>query len=78
MIKFLGVWDTVASVLVPRKDRLYVPSLLTLPYTRTNPSVEMFRHAMAIDERRRMFHLNRWTEPQAYVPNPFAKSELYR
>jgi uncharacterized protein (DUF2235 family) len=75
MIKFLGVWDTVASVLVPRKDRLYVPSLLTLPYTRTNPSVEMFRHAMAIDERRRMFHLNRWTEPQAYVPNPFAKSD---
>jgi uncharacterized protein (DUF2235 family) len=41
-IKFLGVWDTVASVLVPRKDRLYVPTLLTLPYTRTNPSVRIF------------------------------------
>jgi uncharacterized protein (DUF2235 family) len=29
-IKFIGVWDTVASVLVPRPDRV-VPSLLTLP-----------------------------------------------
>ena len=74
-INFLGVWDTVASVLVPRKDRLYIPSLLTLPYTRTNPSVRIFRHAMAIDERRRMFRLNRWAEPQEYFPHPFAKPD---
>jgi uncharacterized protein (DUF2235 family) len=40
-IKFIGVWDTVATVIVPRKDRL-VPTLRTLPYTRTNPSVEVF------------------------------------
>lgn len=71
-IKFLGVWDTVASVLVPRRDRL-VPQLLTLPFTRKNPSVEVFRHAMAIDERRRMFRLNRWIEPQSFVRNPFDK-----
>jgi len=69
-IKFLGVWDTVASILVPRPDRL-VPALQTLPYTRTNKSVEVFRHAMAIDERRRMFRLNRWIEPQPFVANPF-------
>jgi uncharacterized protein (DUF2235 family) len=69
-IKFIGVWDTVASVLVPRRDRL-VPTMLMLPYTRTNPSVENFRQAMAIDERRRMFRLNRWTEPQSFVANPF-------
>jgi uncharacterized protein (DUF2235 family) len=75
-IKFLGVWHTVASVLVPRKDRLYVPSLLTLPYTRTNPSVRIFRHAAAIDERRRMFRLNRWAEPQEFVPNLFAKPDV--
>jgi uncharacterized protein (DUF2235 family) len=74
-IKFIGVWDTVASVIIPRKDRLYVPSLLTLPYTRVNPNVEIFRHAIAIDERRRMFRLNRWTEPQNYVPNRFDKSK---
>ena len=72
-IRFLGVWDTVASVLVPRRDRI-VPQLLTLPHTRRNPSVEVFRHAMAIDERRRMFRLNRWIEPQPFVLNPFDKS----
>jgi uncharacterized protein (DUF2235 family) len=72
-LKFVGVWDTVASVLVPRKDRFYIPSLLTLPYTRTNPTVKIFRHAMAIDERRRMFRVNPWSEPQEYVPNRFAK-----
>jgi uncharacterized protein (DUF2235 family) len=71
-IRFLGVWDTVASVIVPRGDRLF-PTLLTLPYTRTNPSVRVFRHAMAIDERRRMFRLNRWTPRQPFVANRFAK-----
>ncbi len=69
-IKFIGVWDTVASVLVPRPDRV-IPTLLTLPYTRTNPSVQIFRHATAIDERRRMFRLNRWINPQPFVANPF-------
>ena len=73
-IKFVGVWDTVASVLVPRRDRIIpVPQLLTLPYTRKNPSVQVFRHAIAIDERRRMFRLNRWIEPQTFVQNPFDK-----
>jgi uncharacterized protein (DUF2235 family)/membrane protease YdiL (CAAX protease family) len=63
-IRFVGCWDTVASVIVPRPDRLYLPSLQTLPYTRTNESVEFFRHAIAMDERRRMFRLNRWVDPQ--------------
>lgn len=40
-IKFLGVWDTVASVIVPRPDRFYIPSSETLPYTLQNPSVEV-------------------------------------
>ena len=70
-IHFLGAWDTVASMIVPRPDRFYVPSLRTLPYTRTNPSVRVFRHAVAIDERRRIFRLNRWVEPQDYVFAPF-------
>ncbi len=72
-IEFVGVWDSVASVLVPRKDRLYLPSLETLPYTRNNPSVAAFRHALAIDERRRMFRVAIWDEGQVYVPNPFNK-----
>jgi uncharacterized protein (DUF2235 family) len=73
LIRFVGVWDTVASVFVPRRDRI-VPQRLTLPYTRRNPSVEVFRHAIAIDERRAMFRLNRWQEPQPFVERPFDKS----
>lgn len=71
-INFMGVWDTVSSVIVPRPDRLYIPSLQELPYTKTNSFVKVFRHAMALDERRRMFRPNIWNEPQIYKPNPFS------
>jgi uncharacterized protein (DUF2235 family) len=54
-IAFMGVWDTVSSVIVPRPDRLYLPSLQELPYTKTNSYIEVFRHALAIDERRGCF-----------------------
>lgn len=74
-IRFVGVWDTVASLIVPRADRLYLPSLQTLPYTRRNPSVRTFRHAISIDERRRMFRLNHWQDPQEYSPNPFDEKD---
>jgi len=74
-IKFIGVWDTVSSVIAPRLSRLYFPRQLTLPYTKTNSLVEVFRHARAIDERRRMFRLNRWDEPQTFKPNPFDPAE---
>lgn len=67
-IRFMGCFDTVASVIVPRRDRAYIPSLETLPWTEENPSVEIFRHAMAIDERRRMFRLSPWKEKQEYRP----------
>jgi uncharacterized protein (DUF2235 family) len=72
-IEFMGVWDTVASVIVPRQDK-FLLDLQTLVYTRTNPSVKKFRQAMSIDERRRMFRLNRWIEPQKYRPDPFDPS----
>ncbi len=72
-IHFIGAWDTVASMIVPRRDRfLPVPTLRTLPYTRKNSSVRAFRHAMAIDERRRMFRRNRWDEGQEFVVDPFS------
>ncbi len=74
-IRFMGCWDTVGSVIIPRPDRMYIPSIETLPYTVTNPSVKAFRHAMAIDERRRMFRLTHWVEPQKYKSNPFQKTE---
>jgi uncharacterized protein (DUF2235 family) len=73
-IKFVGVWDTVASVIVPRPDRFYWPSLQTLAYTQHNPSVKIFRQAAAIDETRRMFRLNPWSEPQIFMKNRFSKT----
>ena len=73
-IHFIGVWDTVASVIVPRSDRFFSwPQMRTLPYTSRNPSVRAFRQAIAIDERRRMFRLNHWTEGQDFVSNPFSQ-----
>lgn len=71
-IKFVGVWDTVASVIVPRPDRFYAFSLQTLANTRCNPSVRIFRQAIALDERRRMFRLDPWDEPQTFMHNRFS------
>jgi uncharacterized protein (DUF2235 family) len=70
-IHFVGVWDSVASVIVPRADRFWIPSFETLPYTKNNPSVGIFRHALALDERRSMFRVAPWADPQIYKPNPF-------
>jgi uncharacterized protein (DUF2235 family) len=70
-IHFMGVWDTVGSMIVPGRYPLTF-TLRTLPFTRKNPSVRAFRHAMAIDERRRMFRLNRWDEGQKYEENHWA------
>jgi uncharacterized protein (DUF2235 family) len=69
LIRFVGVWDTVASVIVPRPDRLYWPSFEELAYTLQNPSVETFRQAISIDERRAMFRLKKWDEPQTFKLN---------
>lgn len=73
-IHFIGVWDTVASVLV-RQGLLSVPTQSFLPYTKSNPSVRIFRQAAAIDERRRMFRLYNWTLGQKFKPDPFADAE---
>jgi uncharacterized protein (DUF2235 family) len=70
-IRFIGVWDTVASVIVPRPDRLYWPSLEELAFTLQNPSVKTFRQAISIDERRCMFRLKKCDEPQEYWRNRF-------
>lgn len=75
-IHFVGVWDTVASVLVPRSDRMWIPSVETLPYTRTNQSVRIFRHALALDERRRMFRVAVWAQPQSFVVNRFRPDDV--
>jgi uncharacterized protein (DUF2235 family) len=73
-IKFVGVWDTVASVIVPRPDRFYAFSLQHLLHTQNNPSVRAFRHAIAMDERRRMFRLHQWDQPQTFMHNRFSRT----
>jgi uncharacterized protein (DUF2235 family) len=73
-IKFVGVWDTVASVIVPRPDRFYWPSLQVLAFTERNPSVKIFRQAISIDERRRLFRLSPWQQPQTFMKNRFSKT----
>jgi uncharacterized protein (DUF2235 family) len=70
-IRFVGVWDTVASIIVPRPDRLYWPSTEELAFTLANPSVKCFRQALAIDERRSMYRPKIWREPQIFAHNRF-------
>jgi uncharacterized protein (DUF2235 family) len=48
---FLGVWDTVSSVGWVWNPKSY-------PYTAANPSVDIVRHAVALDERRWFFRQN--------------------
>lgn len=75
-IHFIGVWDTVASVIVPRRDNLFfLFSLEELAFTLRNPSVKTFRQAIAIDERRRMFRLNKYEEPQEFWSNRYVPDE---
>lgn len=74
-VHFVGVWDTVASVFVPRPDRFYIPRIERLAYTQRNPSVKIFRQAVSIDERRRMYRLLAWDEPQIFMRNPFMPIE---
>jgi uncharacterized protein (DUF2235 family) len=74
-IKFIGVWDTVSSILVPHEKKRGKIVEQRLPYTAKNPSVEIFRQAMAIDERRHMFRLNQWKEPQKFNLNEFISSD---
>jgi uncharacterized protein (DUF2235 family) len=73
-IRFVGVWDTVACVIVPRPDRFYTFTLQDLPHTRRNPSVQVFRQAIALDERRRMFRLHRWDGSQTFMFNRFSRT----
>jgi uncharacterized protein (DUF2235 family) len=50
-VHFLGLWDTVSSV-----GWAWDP--VRYPFTTHNPSVEVIRHAVSIDERRAFFRQN--------------------
>lgn len=73
VIHFMGLWDTVASVLVPHGLLLSFEELL---FTRENPGVRVFRQANAIDERRTMFRLYPWQEDQTFRASPFVATKF--
>jgi uncharacterized protein (DUF2235 family) len=50
-VHFVGLWDTVSSV-------GWVANPAKFPFTATNPSVSIIRHAVSIDERRAFFRQN--------------------
>ena len=50
-------------------------SLEELAFTLRNPSVKIFRQAIAIDERRCMFRLKAYKEPQEYWSNRYVPDE---
>jgi uncharacterized protein (DUF2235 family) len=56
-VYFLGLWDTVGSMLAPSNEGI---GQTYLPYTTSNAIVQRVRHAMALDEHRHMFKITRW------------------
>lgn len=76
-VHFVGVWDTVSSVIVPGRLPLSKLRLEELPHTAENPGVRAFRHAIAIDEFRRMFRPKRWAEPQEFHHNPHSQAKTF-
>lgn len=69
-IRLLGLFDTVASVIEPG-PRIW-PQLKSHASTSKNPSVEAVRHAVALDERRRMFRALLWPGGQDFRPDRFS------
>jgi uncharacterized protein (DUF2235 family) len=56
LIHFVGVWDTVSSV-------GWISDPVVIPFTASNPIMEIGRHAISIDERRCFFRDNLWGKP---------------
>lgn len=71
-IHFLGLFDTVASVITFRR---LVPKLEYLPFTAGSKLVRTVRHALALDERRRMFMPQLWRKGLQFQPNPYVKDD---
>lgn len=64
-IRFLGIWDTVASVFEQSPSGFWLQRRQR-PYTSRNEHIETVRHAVAIDERRTMFQPSLWIAGQKY------------
>lgn len=70
-IRFLGLWDTVSSLIRIRPGKGTIVQFGTHSSVDENPSVEAVRHVLAIDETRRFFRHQFWTEGQSYYGNRF-------
>jgi uncharacterized protein (DUF2235 family) len=68
-IHLLGLFDTVASVIEPGPGIL--PQLRHHAFTSGNPSVAHVRHAVALDDRRRMFEPLLWPDGNSHLPARF-------
>jgi len=49
-----------------------------LAFVHRNPSIEIFRQAISIDERRRLFRLQRWEEGGQFWPSRFAPKDKWK
>ncbi|MGR3713185.1 MAG: T6SS phospholipase effector Tle1-like catalytic domain-containing protein [Shimia sp.] len=65
-IRFLGLWDTVSSMIRIRPKWGAFLEFGSHSSLDENPSVKAVRHALSIDEIRRFFRHQFWTEGQDY------------
>ena len=65
-IRFLGLWDTVSSLIRIRLGKGTVVEYGTHSSVDENPSVKAVRHVLSIDETRRFIRPQFWTEGQDY------------
>lgn len=70
-IRFLGLWDTVSSLIRIRPSKGTIIEFGTHSSVDENPSVEAVRHVLAIDETRRFFRHQFWSEEKLYYGNRF-------
>ena len=72
-VQFLGLFDTVSSVFMPNPNGVFPPFVRARNlHTSKNPAVEVFRHALSVDDRRRMYRPEPWDEGQMFRPSPYA------
>ena len=65
-IRFLGLWDTVSSLIRIRPGKGTIVQFGTHSSVDKNPSVQSVRHVLSIDETRRFFRHQFWEEGHDY------------
>jgi uncharacterized protein (DUF2235 family) len=74
-IRFLGLWDTVSSLIRIKWDNGTLVNYGTHSSVDKNPSVKSVRHVLSIDETRRFFRHQHWVGGQKYYGNRFEKKK---